>query len=186
MPAPKKLTLSDAELLQALAEGKTRRQIATENGVNAECVRWRLRQLAKHLPAPAARRADDTVALTLSAMEAMRENIRLLYEMRDACTRELQGKDGRLSVADRDADLLQSRAADPRQLLLSTMTQIRMHVELGVRLVERIHDAQELALFQQEVLAAIETADPNTAARIRGALADRRELRLALEPPQKD
>ena len=53
----------------------------------------------------------------------------------------------------------------------------------AVKLTERLHDVQQVERFQQTVLACIEQADPDTAARIRGALHEQRQLRLALLPP---
>jgi hypothetical protein len=90
----------------------------------------------------------------------------------------------RLSAADRRVPAIAGKVADPRPLLVSVLAQIRLHLELSVKLAERVHDVQEVARFQAEVIAAIEQADPATAARIKGALLERRNLRRALAAPR--
>ena len=89
-------------------------------------------------------------------------------------------------LLDGDTDQLisiEGKFADPRTLLVSVIAQIRQHVELAVKLAERLHNVQEVQRFQQEVLAAIEAADPETARKIKAALIERRNLRLALTAP---
>jgi transposase-like protein len=212
MPARRKLTVSDPELLLALERGSTPSEIAERHGVSDDAVRWRIRQLRRNLPAPAAARAEEVVSQTLGAFEALNANVATLYALKDACLRLLEHPEDAeaLDVGPHDYDLevittsgggppvrrplrdllnsedflvsIEGRFADPRTLLLSTLTNIRQHVEVAVKLAERLHDVQEVAVFQREVLDAIAQADPDTAARIRGALHDRRTTRLALRP----
>jgi hypothetical protein len=176
-------------------------------------VRARLRVHRANLPAPAARRAEETVTHTLNAFSALEESVAILIALRDACCDELRHPDHpeQLAVGPHDFDgtvitagedgppqvqnlytLLKGREhalkvefhhADPRTLLLSTLGQMRQHIELAVKLVERIHTVQEVERFQEEVLHAISEADEATARRLRAALHDRRTLRLALRPP---
>lgn len=215
MPAPRTLELDDFALLDHLAQGMTPTDIGKQYHVSRQAVKWRLDALKKNLPAPAARRADETLAQTLNAIQALHRNQEILEQVRDACLRQLEGPNGALEVGPHETDVeivvsvsggppqrkrladllaemaehevallsLESKHADPRTLLLSTLTQIRSQVELAVRLTERIHDAQQLALFQQTMIEEIERADPETAARIKSRLHEARRLRLALTPP---
>lgn len=214
MPARRTLTLGDYEILDLIADGLTPTQIARQHGCSAEAVRWRIRQLKKNLPAPAARRADETLEHTLNAIAELNRNHAILAQLRDACLRLLEDENGRLDVGPHDYDLtilvsiaggpphrkplsdilgqsaedaallsLEGKQADPRTLLLSTLTQIRQHIELAVRLAERIHDAQQFAIFQETMLRHIEHASPEVAAAIKSELHEQRQLRLALQPP---
>jgi hypothetical protein len=211
VPAPRKITLSDHELLLALEQGETTGSIAQRCQCTAEAVRDRLRRLRENLPAPAARRAEETVAHTLDAMAALEDNFAVLGALKRACLKQLAAdEEGELDIGPHDYDLevtvvtrggvplkkpvrallegadvagIEAKMADPRTLLVQVVGQIRQHIELAVKLTERIYDVQQVHAFQEEVLRVIHEADPPTAARIRGALHERRSLRLALRPP---
>jgi hypothetical protein len=81
---------------------------------------------------------------------------------------------------------IESKFADPRLLLLKVMQEIRQQLTVAVQLADRLHSAREVEAFQREVLDAITAADPDTAARIKGALHQRRALRSALDPSLAD
>lgn len=212
MPTPAKVTLSDPELLERLEQGLSLRQIARSQGVSWQALSERLKRLRDNIPAPAARRAEETVTLSLSAFEALSKSIATLQKLQDACERLLAAPDGAgFDVGPHDFDLevtligdrgqpirrpvrdllagagtlisIEGKFADPRTLLLSVIRELRAHVETGVKLAERLHQVQEVERFMSEVLDAIDHADPATAARVRGALHERRALRLALSPP---
>lgn len=93
MPTPRKLTCPDHELLLLLESGKTRAAIARKFGVTPECVSWRLKQLRENLPAPAARRAEETVHHTLDAVAALTDNHAVLVKLKEACERILVSPD---------------------------------------------------------------------------------------------
>jgi hypothetical protein len=217
MPTPAKVTLSDPELLEALEQGRSLRAIARSQGVTWQALSARLKRLRENIPAPAARRAEETVSLSLSAFAALSGSILTLQKMQAACERLLGSADDPLAfeVGPHDFDLevtilgpagqpvkrkvkellepsgdtlisIEGKFADPRTLLLSVLRELRAHVETGVKIGERLHHAQEVEAFMQEVIDAIDSADPATAARIRGALHQRRTLRLALEPPRPE
>jgi hypothetical protein len=213
MPAPRKLTLSDVEILLALESGETTGTIAEQYGVTPEAVRDRLRRVRENLPAPAARRAEETVSHTLDAMAALEDNFAVLGALKRACLKQLGGtEEGELDVGPHDYDLevtvlteegvplkktvrallagaageavgIEAKMADPRTLLVQVVGQIRQHIELAVKLTERIYDVQQVQSFQEEVLGVIGSLEPEVAARIRGAIQERRTLRLALRPP---
>jgi hypothetical protein len=212
MPAQRKLTLPDHELLDRLEQGETPAEIAKEFRCTAEAVRNRARVCRENLCAPAARRAEEVVASTLDAFALLGENLDTLRQLKQAAERLLQNPDGPgFDVGPHDYDLevitaagggppvrrplreilkgdaflvsVEGRFADPRTYLVSLCREIRSEIEVGVRLAERLHDLESVERFQQEVLDAIDQADATTAARIRGALHERRTLRLALRPP---
>lgn len=213
MPANRTLLLSDYQILDLISQGWGFTKIANAHHVSAEAVRWRVGQIKKNIAAPAARRASEVVDHAHSAMEALSRSITVLNALREACLAQLEGQDGNIDIGPHDFDcevvvslngappqrrslssLLQqsddtlllaidSKHEDPRKLLLATIGQIRQHIELAVRLYERVHNADSLARFQETVLTVIESADKETAARIRQGLRDRQELRLALQPP---
>src|SRR5436190_12527222 len=200
MPAHRKLLISDLELLYAIEHGRSLAQIAQEYDATPGAVRWRLRQLRGNLPAPAARRAEETVAATFDCIAELHKNHAILDQLREACLQLLEAEGGQgLDVGPHDYDIhvvvtrkgappvrrplkellgeklelvacMEASFTDPRTLLLQTIAQIRQHVELAAKLTERLHDVQQVERFQQTVLACIEQADPDTAARIRGAL----------------
>lgn len=214
MSAPEKLPVSDAQILEELEAGRSLRKIATTHGVTHQSLSERLRRLRENIPAPAARRAEETVSVTLSAFEALASNIATLQKLQHACETLLAGAEGTFDVGPHDFDLevtmigergqpvrrpirdllagagtlisIEGKFADPRTLLLSIIRELRAHVETGVKLSERLHQVQEVERFMGEVLDAIQSADPATAARVRGALHERHALRLALRPPGPD
>ena len=186
MPGKRKLTLSDPEILARLAAGETPQTLATAYGCTAQAVRERVKRLHENLPAPAARRAEETVSHTLDAFSAYEQSMAALLAMRDSLLLLLAHPtdERRLDLGTHDFDRDEgSRAADPRAVLLAVITQIRQHIELGVRLAERLHNQQEVERFMQEVLREIDAAAPDVATRIKGRLTERRTLRLALRPP---
>ena len=85
MSAPRKLLLSDPELLSAVEQGRTLAQIAQEYDVTPQAVQWRLQQLRQNLPAPAARRAEETVAVTFDCIAELQKNYLILDQLRLAC-----------------------------------------------------------------------------------------------------
>jgi hypothetical protein len=213
VPARPKLLLSDAELLEAVA-ASTPAAVARAHGVQRSAVVWRLTQIQKNLPAPAARRSEEIVGRTLDALLIVQENLQILGALKRGALRLLEHPtmpgeldlgphdfDAELTIADgfgppkkarlnqllaRSEDeerLAEVKIADPRTLLLSVMRQEAQQLDLGVRLVERVTDSQAIAGFQEEVLRAIEEAEPAAAQRIRDAILARRALRLALRPP---
>jgi hypothetical protein len=214
MPTPPKATLTDPELLLQLEEGRSLSKIATSAGVTRQALSERLKRLRENIPAPAARRAEETVSLALGAFEALSGSIATLQKLQSACERLLAGADGTFDVGPHDFDLevtvlgdrgqpirrpirdllqgagtlisIEGKFADPRTLLVSVLRELRAHIETGVKLAERLHQVQEVERFMSEVLDAIAAADPATAARVRGALHERRALRLALSPPGPD
>jgi CheY-specific phosphatase CheX len=186
MPAPRKLLLTDLELLQRLEAGATPESIAQVFACSAEAVRARVRQVKANLPAPVARRAEEVVSGTLSAFDQLADNLTTLNGLKAACERLLTNDGGTFDLSPQSFDEGDHRAADPRLYLLSLIREIRQEIEIGVRLAERLHDIQEVERFQQEVLSAIGEASPEVAARIRSALHERRALRLALRPPGPD
>lgn len=213
MPARPKLLISDHDLLRSL-ETQTQEQVAQAHGVTSAAIRWRLAQIRKNLPAPAARRAEELVAQTVSALSTVQENLRILGALKRAALRLLEHPEmaGELDIGPHDYDLTVTTAdglgpprpqrlhellgahleggalvhtshADPRTYLLSVMRQEAQQLELGVRLIERVTDAKDAQEFQSEVIHAIAQEAPETAERLRAALAARRALRLALGPP---
>src|SRR4051812_43245282 len=165
MAGVRKLTLSDYELLLALERGETTSTIAQAYDCTPEAVRERLRRLRANLPAPAARRAEETVAHTLDAMAALEDNFAVLGSLKRACLKQLEGASGELDLGPHDYDLevtvlteqgvplkktvrallaasdgvpvgIEAKMADPRTLLVSVVGQIRQHIELAVRLTE--------------------------------------------------
>ncbi len=213
MPAHPKCLLTDDELLEKKQSGQSIAAIARHAGIRPQAVTERLQRLAANLPAPAARRAEETVCHTMTAWEALEQNQAILRELRDACLKQLEGEDGVIDVGPHDFDVevlisrggappqrvplkslldenehgfiaaIESKCADPRTLLTSVLDKIRLHIELAVKLAERVHQVEEVRAFQADVLAEIHAADPETAARIRGRLRARQEMRLALAPP---
>jgi hypothetical protein len=152
----------------------------------------------------------------LNVIEELRRNFNHLAAVRDACLRLLASPEGEaLDVGPHDFDLdvvvatgsgrptrrplreffsgdgprlvaVHAKMADPRALLLATLAQIRQQIELTVKLSERIYDTQAIQQFQEEIIHAVDEADPATAARIRARLPHRPALRLAPGPPGTD
>jgi hypothetical protein len=212
MPAHLKLTLSDYDLLAELAQGKSQAQIAQEQDVSPQCVSDRLKRLQENLPAPAARRAEETVARTLDCIAELHASVAALHAIKASCERQLAGEDGQLDVGPRDYDLevlvstggrppvrrplrdvlgeksdqlisIEGRFADPRTLLVSVIGQIRQHLELAMRMQAQMYNAAETQRFQEEVLALIARVNPAESQAIKEALIERRNLRLALVAP---
>jgi hypothetical protein len=162
------------------------------------------------------RNSETTGAETLNVVEELRRNFHYLTAVRDACLRLLASPEGEtLDVGPHDFDLdvvvatgsgrptrrplreffsgdglrlvaVHAKMADPRALLLATLAQIRQQIELTVKLSERIYDTQAIQQFQEEIIHAIDEADPATAARIRERLPHRPALRLILGPSGTD
>src|SRR5438128_1451046 len=105
MPAPLKLTLSDYDLLAELAQGKTQAQIAKEQDVSPQCVSDRLKKLQDNLPAPAARRAEETVARTLDCIAELHDSVATLHAIKASCERQLAGEGGQIDVGPHDCDM---------------------------------------------------------------------------------
>lgn len=213
MPAPRKIALSDTELLALREAGHSQRDIASLAGVGREAIRQRLKTIAANLPAPAARRAEETLTLTLSAIKELRRNYDTLNAVKEACLALLTDEQGGLWLGTHDFDLevmvsqhgqpphrvkltdllqqsegsfvlsVDSKHADPRTLLLATLQQIRQHVELGVKLTERIHDAERIEEFIRSVLEEIGRESDACRTRIEERLLAQRALRLALLAP---
>lgn len=207
--------VSDSELLQALERGQSLARIAQERGVTERELQSRLRQLRCRLEAPAATPAEETVP-RFDGIAELRRNHAILEQLRAACLRLLATEDGQgLDVGPHDYDIqvlvarkgvppvrrslndllgeklelvasMEAHFTDPRTLLLQTIAQIGQQVELAVKLSERLHSVQQVERFQQAVLACIRMADPETAARIRAALQEQRQLGGALLPPGED
>jgi hypothetical protein len=207
-----KLPISDAELLHALERGRSLAQIAKEQGVTEPDVQSRLGQIRRGLAVPAAAPAGEAAG-PFDGIAEVHKNHAVLDQLREACLRLLAAEDGEsLDVGPHDYDLqvlvarkgappvrrslndllgekrelvasMDANFTDPRTLLLRTVAEIRQHVELAVKLSERLHDVRQAERFQQMVLACIERADPETAARIRDELREQRQLCRALLPP---
>ena len=94
--------------------------------------------------------------------------------------REFIGADGPRLVA------VHAKLADPRPLLLATLAQIRQHLELAVKLSERIYDLRAMQQFEEEVVHAIDAADPALAVQIGERLERRRALGLAPGAPGQE
>jgi len=151
-------------------------------------------------------------ARTLNAVEELQRNFDHLAALRDACLRLLASPDGGLDVGPHDFDLdvvvtssagrpvrrplrefvgadgprlvaVHAKLADPRPLLLATLAQIRQHLELAVTLSERIYDLRAMQQFEEEVVHAIDAADPALAVQIGERLERRRALGLAPGAP---
>jgi hypothetical protein len=213
MPAARKLLLSDAELLDQLAKKSptavARENGVGESSVRwrVKQIRQNLPAPAARRSEEIVGRTLDALAIIQDNLRILgalkRATLRLLEHPTLAGELDLGPHDYDLEVMVADGMgppvkrrlneitaeggletlQIQSRMADPRQFLLSVMRQEAQQLELGVRLVERVTDAQDVAAFQEEVLHAIEAAEPETAQRIRGAILARRTLRLALRPP---
>lgn len=59
------------------------------------------------------------------------------------------------------------------------LAEVRQSAEAFAKIAELLHSAQEVREFQQEVLAAIDEEAPEVAAKIRRAIEQRRNVRLA-------
>jgi hypothetical protein len=106
MPARRKLTLSDPELLLALEQGQSTLDVARAHSVPHQAVQWRLKHLRENLPAPAARRAEETVGKTLDAIQELLSNVATLHQLKEACERLLQSEDAAaLGVGPHDYDI---------------------------------------------------------------------------------
>lgn len=68
----------------------------------------------------------------------------------------------------------ESKYADPRELVLRTVSEARQTVETGARLLQMLRDAEAMELFREEMLRAIGEADEET----RGRIEERLRARL--------
>lgn len=88
-----------------------------------------------------------------------------------------------LSEVDSLVFSVQVSTADPRTLLLSTIAQLKQHIELGLKLAERLYTVQEVERFQKDVLEVVESVDEEAGREIRRRLLERKALRLAVGRP---
>jgi hypothetical protein len=65
------------------------------------------------------------------------------------------------------------------QARTTVASQLRETIKLAADLLGRIHDAEQVQLFQQVVMEAVEEADPVTAQRIRDSMRKRQSIRRA-------
>src|SRR5229473_4009151 len=130
MAAPRKIALTDTDILRRLEQGDSQQEIADAAGVRREAIRQRLKTIRENLPAPAARRAEETVSLTLSAIDELRRNYATLAAVRDACLALLAADDGSLWLGAHDYDL---------EVMVSTLGQ-PPHREKLTTLLSRLDD----------------------------------------------
>lgn len=63
--------------------------------------------------------------------------------------------------------------------ILGVIRESREQTKLWVDVMDRVHNAEQVARFQAEVMSAIDEADPVTATRVRASLRRRHALRRA-------
>jgi hypothetical protein len=171
MPAPRKLTLTDHELLLALARGETPQTLAARYGCRPEAVRRRLKPIRT-------RQWVGTASPTVDVMARLAANLKTLEAMKWACLKQL-GTDatGQMALAPREG---KARGPDPHALLLKTLALIHRYMDLAVKVAERVHLVGKGKEFEEEMLRVFKEADPVIAERIRVTLNRKRSLRAGM------
>jgi hypothetical protein len=189
MPATRKITCTNLDLLLAIQQGETPHTLAARYSCTATAIRRRLRRLNLRRPATtppspspgSAPPPDASLFPGPNALSALGDNIATLTAFKRACLEQLGATAGSPHLTTTDLERLQKVGA----LLLATLGQFHHHIALAVKLAERVHNVKYMAEFEEEMLDGIRSADPETATRIWAALQQRRAQRIAL-PADRD